>query len=68
MRRFSWGILPLLFVVDAEAVTQTVPLFPAASENRQGFIRVINPYAHARHTPYHRLHRHRCAADGDHSV
>ena len=47
MRRFAVGILSLLFVVDAEAVTQTVPLFPAASENRQGFIRVINPYAHA---------------------
>ena len=47
MRRFALGILPLLFAFEADAVTQTVPLFPAASENRQGFIRVINPYAHA---------------------
>ena len=47
MRRFALGILPLLFAFEAEAVTQTVPLFPAASENRQGFIWVINPYAHA---------------------
>ena len=67
MRRFAVGIPPLLLVCEAEAVTQAVPLFPAASENRQGFIRVINPTPMPA-TAHHRLHRHRCAADVNHGV
>ena len=45
--RILVGILPLLLVFDIEAGTRTVPLFPAASDNRQGFMRIINPAARA---------------------
>ena len=45
--RILVGILPLLFVFDIEAGTRTVPLFPAASDNRQGFMRIINPAGRA---------------------
>ena len=45
--RILMGILPLLFIFDIEAGTQTVPLFPAASDNRQGFMRIINPAGRA---------------------
>ena len=45
--RLLVGILPLLLVFDIEAATQTVPLFPAASDNRQGFMRIINPAGRA---------------------
>ena len=45
--RILMGILPLLLIFDIEAGTQTVPLFPAASDNRQGFMRIINPAGRA---------------------
>ena len=45
--RILMGILPLLLVFDIEAGTRTVPLFPAASDNRQGFMRIINPAGRA---------------------
>ena len=45
--RILVGILPLLLVFEVEAGTQTVPLFPAASDNRQGFMRIINPAGRA---------------------
>ena len=45
--RILMGILPLLLVFDIEAATQTAPLFPAASDNRQGFMRIINPAGRA---------------------
>ena len=45
--RILVGILPLLLIFEVEAGTRTVPLFPAASDNRQGFMRIINPAGRA---------------------
>ena len=46
MCQFAVGLVPVLLFC-AEARGATVPLFPAASDNRQGFVRVVNPTARA---------------------